>query len=193
MYEFIKKIILLFSCKILFPVQYENEEIVTKYDKCMICPNHSNVFDPIFIYPKIPNMYTIGKSEIFKRKHVAKFLKYYHVFPIKRDKNDAVGVKKILELFHQTDKIRLVLFPEGRVIKKKEERGKIKDGAVYISSSILVPIIPVYITARPRFFSKVVVKFGNPIFPSKEVLQDKKILRQKSNQLLNSIYELEKE
>ena len=126
MYWFIRSIVYFFSCKILFRVSYENEEIANKYAKCIICPNHSRIFDPIFVYPKIQNMYAVAKSELFEKKYLANFLKYHNVLPIKREQKDFRGMKNIIKLFKHHDKIRLLLFPEGRVIKDRSDRGQIK-------------------------------------------------------------------
>ena len=88
-------------------------------------------------------------------------------------------------------KIKLLIFPEGRVLKTKKERGEIKNGAIYIASMLEVPIIPVYITARPKFFSRVTVKFGKPIFTNKKNLKDKKKIQNESKVLMTEIYNLE--
>lgn len=109
-----EKAILGFVCNFLFHVKYENLEVLDKYDKCLICPNHSRVFDPIFLYPKVSNMYSIAKSEIFKNKWFAKFLSNYHAIPIDRNKIDIKHTKHILKLLEEYNKIRLLIFPEGR-------------------------------------------------------------------------------
>ena len=70
--KIITDIILFVSCKILFRVKYENEEILEKYDKCMICSNHTRIFDPAFIRPKVENMYSVAKSELFEKKFLIK-------------------------------------------------------------------------------------------------------------------------
>ena len=80
--------------------------------------------------------------------------------------------------------------PEGKVLKNKEERGIVKNGAVYIGVMANVPIIPIYITARPKYFSKVIVKFGKPIFYNKLQLKDKNKIMEASKQLLKEIYNL---
>ena len=54
-----------------------------------------------------------------------------------------------------------------------------------------VPIIPVYITARPRFFSQVTVKFGEPLYTSKQDLKDKEKIKTKSKELMTKIYSME--
>lgn len=191
MYFIIRKVIIFIVCKILFRVEYKNEEILKKYDKCLICPNHSRIYDPIFIYPKISNMYGMAKSELFKHKLLANFLEFHNIFPVDRENTDAKSLRKALKLLKENDKIKLLIFPEGKVLKNKEERGIVKNGAVYIAAIANVPIIPIYITARPRYFSKVVVKFGKPIFYDKLQLKDKNKIKDTSKQLLKEIYNLE--
>lgn len=191
MYSIIRKIIIFVVCKILFRVEYQNEENLKKYDKCLICPNHSRIYDPVFIYPKIENIYGMAKSELFKHKLVANFLKYHNIFPVDREKTDAKSLRKALKLLKDNENIRFLIFPEGKVLKEKRERGIVKNGAVYIAVMANVPIIPIYITARPKYFSKVVVKFGKPIFYDKSQLKDKDKIAEASKKLLEEIYAME--
>ena len=191
MYRIITKIIIVVVCKILFRVKYENLEVLEKHDKCLICPNHSRIYDPIFLFPKIDNMYSMAKSELFKNKIVADFLKYHNVFPTDRENVDSRSLRQALKLIKENEKIRLLIFPEGKVIKKKEERGTVRKGPVYIAKIAEIPVIPVYITARPRYFSKVIVKFGNPIYFNKEELKDKGQIIEKSKELMKEIYNME--
>lgn len=191
MYYFTRKIVIGIVCHFLFRVKYENTEVLNEFDKCLICPNHSRVFDPIFLFPKIENMYSMAKSDLFKNKIMSNFLTYHNVFPIDRDRVDIAGVKKAIKLLKNNGKIKLLIFPEGRVLKDKKERGNIKDGAIYIATMMEVPIIPVYITARPNFFSKVIVKFGNPIMTNKQNLKDKERMKNESKELLTEIYSME--
>lgn len=191
MYFITRKVIIFIVCKILFKVEYRNEEILRKYDKCLICPNHSRIYDPIFIYPKVSNMYGMAKSELFKHKLLANFLNYHNIFPVDRESTDAKSLRKALKLMKNNDKIKLLIFPEGKVLKSRCERGIVKNGAVYIAAMAKVPIIPIYITARPKYFSKVVVKFGKPIFYDRLQLKDKNKIIDTSKQLLKEIYSME--
>lgn len=191
MYDITRKLILRIVCHVLFRTKYENVEVLDKFDKCLVCPNHSRVFDPIFLFPKVDNMYSMAKSELFKNKVLGDFLEYHNVFPIDRERADVSGVKKAIRLLKNNDKIKLLIFPEGKVLKDRKERGKIKDGAIYIASMVEVPIIPVYITARPKYFSKVTIKFGEPIFTSKQTLKNKEKMKNESKKLMTEIYNLE--
>ena len=191
MYSTIRKIIIFIVCKILFRVEYQNEENLKQYGKCLICPNHSRIYDPVFIYPKIENIYGMAKSELFKHKLVANFLKYHNIFQVDREKTDTKSLRKALKLLKENENIRFLIFPEGKVLKDKKQRGIVKNGAVYIAAMANVPIIPIYITARPKYFSKVVVKFGKPIFYDKLQLKDKSKIEEASKQLLKEIYTME--
>lgn len=191
MYKIIRGIIRFIVCYVLFRVKYENLEVLKKYEKCMICPNHSRIFDPIFLYPKVENMYSVAKADLFKNKIIAHFLQYHNALPIKRNSNDIQGMKKIIDTLKEKRKIRLLIFPEGGVFKENyiQNKRKTKNGAMYISATANVPIIPVHITVRPKFFSKVTVSFGKPVFPNVEVLKNRKFLREESVKLINNIYE----
>ncbi len=161
LYNLIKNVIIGFVCRILFRVKYENLDVLNKYDKCLICPNHSRIFDPVFLYPKIDNMYSVAKSELFKNKFVSNFLSYYNAIPIKRNGKDFAGTMRILRLLKKHDKNKTSL-----------------------------PIIPVYITSRPRFFSTVTVKFGEPFIPKVNASHNKDLMKKETFNLINSIYEL---
>lgn len=191
MYDKTRKLIIGIVCHFLFRVKYENIEVLERFDKCLICPNHSRIFDPIFLFPKVDHMYSMAKSELFKHKVLGDFLAYHHVFPIDRERVDVSGVKKAIRLLKKNNKIKLLIFPEGKVLKDKKERGEIKNGAIYIASMLEIPIVPVYITARPKYFSRVIVKFGEPIFTTKQNLKDKEKIKRESIKLMKEIYTLE--
>ena len=107
-------------------------------------------------------------------------------------KTDIKGAKSILEQLESREKIRLLIFPEGGIFKEnyKYNKRKTKSGAVYLSAIANVPIIPVHITVRPKFFSTVTVTFGDAIFPDKAVLKNKKLLKENATKLINQIYDI---
>lgn len=179
--------------KILFRTKYQNLEVLDKYPKCMICSNHSRIFDPAFLFPKIENMYSVAKSEIFEHKLFGNFLAYNGAIPIKRNSVDKSGIKNIINLLNKKEKTRILIFPEGGIYKENylENKRKCKNGAVYIAATTNVPIIPVHISVRPKYFSKVTVTFGNIFLVDPEVLNDKTKLREESQRLINYIYNLE--
>lgn len=186
-----KRFIKYFACKFLFRVTYINIENLDKYPRCIIAPNHSSIFDPFFIYPMASNLYIMAKSEIFKNKLFAKILKHYNVFPVDRNKRDPKSLFTALNVFKNQSEVQLLIFAEGKVIKHESDIGKIvKNGVTYIASENNIPIVPVYISRRPKLFSRVKVIFGTPYFIDK--VKDKKEIIAKSKELLNKIYDLRK-
>lgn len=187
-----KRFVDIFFCHFLYHVKYKGLENLKLYDNYLICPNHSRIYDPFFIYPKTDNLYIMAKSEIFKHKLFAKFLKHYHVFPVNRNKKDPGSLLYALDIFKEKD-AKLLIFPEGKVIKKDSDiKTSARNGACFISAKLNIPIIPTYITRRPRYFSKVLVTFGKPIFIPKDVINNKTLLKTKSKELIDIIYELNK-
>lgn len=188
-----KTLINFIFCKLLYRVNYINLDTLQSCKKCLICPNHSNIFDPTFIYPQVDNLFIMAKQELFKNTFIRWLLLKYNIFPTNRNTVDYKSLRHSLEILKNTENSKLLIFPEGRVIKQKQDIGKYyRKGAVYISASCNIPIVPVYITRRPKFFSKVSVIFGNPIYFSKEELNNKNTIIQKSKELINTIYNIDR-
>lgn len=186
-----KKLVDFFCCHFLYKVNYTGLENLEGIHQCLICPNHSNIFDPFFIYPVSNHLYIMAKSELFKHKLLSKIFKHYHVFPVDRTKKDPKSLLYSLEIFKTTEPRQLLIFPEGGVLKTEDEIGKrIRNGSTFIAAHVGIPIIPVYITRRPALFSKVKVIFGKPFWVEKELLKDKQKLKNKSRELIDTIYRL---
>lgn len=186
-----KNFVNMFFCHFLFRVSYDGLENLELYPKYLVCPNHSNIFDPFFIYPKTSNLYIMAKSELFGHKLFGKLLKRYNVFPVNRNTKDPGSLLYSMEIFKTDTPTQLLIFTEGGVVKYEKDIGKkVKNGATFISANLDIPIIPAYITRRPRLFSKVHVTFGKPIFNNKEILKNKSDLRSASMELVNKIYSL---
>ncbi len=88
MYKIMKKLVKIVCCNIIYRVKYIGIEKIDNNKKYVICPNHSNILDPTFIFPIVDNLSIMAKSEIFKNKLVAKILKRYRVFPVNRKERD---------------------------------------------------------------------------------------------------------
>ena len=178
-------------CKVLNKVNYTNIEILDKLDNCIICPNHSRVFDPIYVFPieQEENIYVMAKSELFNYRFFRWLFNKYNVFPINREKTDPRSLLKSLNIFKENNKAKLIIFPEGRVIKEDSEIKKhYKKGPVFIAAHTNIPILPVYITRRPKLFQKIDVIFGEPIYITKDDLKGKTEMY--SEELIKTIYDL---
>lgn len=193
MYKIMKKLVKIVCCNIIYRVKYIGIEKIDNDKKYVICPNHSNILDPTFIFPIVDNLSIMAKSEIFKNKLVAKILKRYRVFPVNRKERDVKSTLHAIECLNLENNSKLLIFPEGGIIKdSKEIRKKVKNGAVYISAESGVEILPIFITRRPHIFQKVYVIIGNSINIPKEIKHDKEKIKEYSTKVINNIYDLEK-
>ena len=193
MYKIMKKIVKIVCCNIIYRVKYIGLEKIDNDKKYVICPNHSNILDPTFIFPIVDNLSIMAKSEIFKNKLAAKILKRYRVFPVNRKERDVKSTLHAIECLNLENNSKLLIFPEGGIIKdSKEIRKKVKNGAVYISAKSGVEILPIFITRRPHIFQKVYVIIGDSINITKEIRHDKEKIKEYSTKMINNIYDLEK-
>ena len=177
-------------CKIFYRVKFFGEENVKNLDKCIICANHSNKYEPTWLYSNIDNLFIMAKAELFENKIIAKLYRYFGIFPIRRGQKDVKSIMHAINLFDTTEKRKLLIFPEGERMPKEIERGPAKVGPTYIAAKAGVRIVPTYITKNASVFSKVKVIYGNPIEVPKEIIKDKEKLKEFSEELLNIIYSL---
>ena len=187
------KIIKFIFCKILYRVKVINEEVLDKYESYLICSNHSCIFDPIFVFPLRYeyDISIVAKKELFKHKWFKFLTDRYKVFPIDRENVDVKSMLHTINVFKTDKKAKLIIFPEGKVVKNEEDVRKVyKKGASFVAYHLNKPIIPVYITRRPHLFSKVIVKFGEPFFINEEECKGKNRFDKISLDIINKIYDL---
>ena len=135
MYKIMKTLVKGLCCHFIYRVRYIGLEKIDNKKKYIICPNHSNVLDPTFIFPIVDNLSIMAKSEIFKNKLLAKLFRRYRVFPVNREKRDVKSTLHAIECLNLEENSKLLMFPEGGILKKKEElRNKVKNGAVYFAA-----------------------------------------------------------
>lgn len=187
-----KFLINIFICNFLYKVKFINKENEEKLDKCIICPNHSNTLEPTWIYAKTDNLSIMAKAELFKNKFIASIYEYFGVFAIHRGQRDVKSVLYSINLFRNKDEQKLLIFPEGERIRKDREKGTPKEGPAFIAYKANVPIVPVYITKNAKLFSKVNVIYGEPIYITKDIVDDKEKLKNFSTELIDIIYNLKK-
>lgn len=194
MYKIMKTLVKGLCCHFVYRVKYIGLEKIDNSKKYIICPNHSNVLDPTFIFPIVDNLSIMAKSEIFKYRILAKIFTRYRVFPVNRKKRDVKSTLHAIECLNLEENSKLLMFPEGGILKKKEDlRNKVKNGAAYISAETGVPILPVFITRRPHLFQRVYVVIGDTIKIPEEIKDDKSKIREYSKKMINIVYDLEKE
>jgi 1-acyl-sn-glycerol-3-phosphate acyltransferase len=185
------RILLYLIFKILFGLKREGFLNVPKEGSVIIAPNHRSNYDPPIVGCCIDSreIYFLAKSGLFISKIATWFLSGLNTIPVDL-KSPGIGtMKRFIELLR--DGKAIMIFPEG-TRSKTGEYLRAKTGVGYLAIKTNSPVIPTLIEGTFESMTNHLlrktplrVKFGNPIYPSKEVesvkdanLLSKKILKE---------------
>ena len=146
---------------IIYRFEVKGIENIPKEGKAIICPNHINMFDAIWLAIYLKRMiYIMVKKELMDSKFGKWFWTKIGCFPVDRGKADVQALDVAKNHLNRGD--LLLIFPEGTrngLIKGK----KLKKGAAMIAVESKSPIIPIGIKGSLKPFSKVRINIGKPM------------------------------
>ena len=146
----------------IFRVEVKGRENVPTEGSAMMAVNHRSNWDPVIVAVTSPRkLRFMAKSELFKNKLIGKLLTSFGAFPIQRGKGDVGAIKGALTLLKNGE--LMLIFPEGTRVKEGENV-EAKPGTVMLAIRSHVPVIPTYISGKYRWFSKITITFGEPIY-----------------------------
>lgn len=157
----------------------------------VIAANHSSFTDAIWVHiaakPQRRPL-TMAKKELMEIPVLGKLYHKLGAFPVDREGSDIQAIKISLQCLRDDNK--LVIFPEGTRIRK----GKISQphkGTVMLACRAKVDILPVYLTAKKRFFCPIDIVIGKPYAPefegAKPTAED---LERLTDEMMRTIYQL---
>ena len=117
-----------------------------------------------------------GKSELFKNKLIARFLKMLGGYPVNREGNDVSAVKTTLSLLknHET----ITIFPEG-TRGDTGELNALKNGLAMFALKTDAYVIPMCFKKKPKLFVFNTLLIGEPFkFSDLEEFKDQKVTRE---------------
>lgn len=146
---------------IIYRFDVKGMENIPSEGKAIICPNHINMFDAIWLAIYIKRMiYIMVKKELMSSKFGKWFWAKIGCFPVDRGKADIQALEVAKN--HLNDGDLLLIFPEGTrngLMKGK----KLKKGAAMIAVESRSPIIPIGIRGSLKPFCKVRINIGKPM------------------------------
>lgn len=152
--------------KILYRIEVQGSIDLPENKGYIICSNHLNMFDPVFIACFTDRQISfMGKKELFDKPILGGLFRKLGAFPVDRSKGDLGALKTAIEILNSNNV--MAMFPEG-TRSKTGEFGEFKRGAALIASRADVPIVPVKIVGNYRLFSKMELRIGEPLYPTKE-------------------------
>jgi len=187
----VKSAILLW-CKIAHRVKVEGIENVPKDGALIFCGNHRTFLDPpLIVVTAKREVHFLAKEELYKNPFLAFLGWTFEGIKVKRDAKDITAIKTSLKYLKNGE--CLALFPEGT--RNGLEKGeKVKDGAAFFALRTGAKVIPIGISGKTGHFSKVKIKYGEPLDYSKYKNEEdeKKALEEITEDIMKHIIELSK-
>jgi len=136
----------------------------------LLCANHTKASDPFFIvfaFGLKRQMSAMAKAEIMKVPVVGWLLKKAGIIGVERGKADVGAIKSAMKMLKAGG--HLIMFPEGtRVAEGQEEDHEAKTGAAMLATRTGVPIVPVYIPRKKKWFRPTTIVIGEAYHPAFE-------------------------
>ena len=136
----------------------------------LVCGNHTALSDPVllaFAFGRRRQIRPMAKAELLKIPILGWILRHIGVFGVERGKSDVAAIKQAMTLLRAGEKV--LIYPEGtRVRASRGEHSEPKTGAAMLAVRCGVPILPVFIPEKKRYFRRTPVVIGEPYLPKVE-------------------------
>ncbi|PIQ89452.1 MAG: hypothetical protein COV72_02805 [Candidatus Omnitrophica bacterium CG11_big_fil_rev_8_21_14_0_20_42_13] len=157
--------------RVFFLLKTEGQDNLPKKGPYIICPNHTNYLDGLFVLSALPfnivlNTYFVGYSIIFEHFLLRKLIRIARLIPLEISLNLIESLRSCAFVLQNSKNV--CYFPEGlRSIDGKVK--EFKKGVGILVKELNVPAIPVYIDGAFRSWprtrklprpAKITVKFG---------------------------------
>ena len=134
----------------------------TQDGACVYICNHYGIFDPV--YPASTTwegIHFVAKKEVFTAPVLSGLLRKVKAISVNRDGNDVRALLDCFKCLKNGEKI--CIFPEGTRNKTGVELQPFRHGAAAIAIKAKVPIIPMMMYKKPRFFRMTHILKGEPV------------------------------
>ncbi len=145
--------------KLFYPTKVVGRKNMPK-GAAIISSNHTSNFDAILVVLNTwEKKYFLTKKELFKNKFMSFLLRGMNCIKIDRQSTDITAIKQSLKVLK--DGKKLFIFPEGTRNKSDNlELGEVKQGVSMFAIKAKVPIVPMYISRKPKIFHKTIITIG---------------------------------
>ena len=160
MFHFVQCLLAL-PIRMSYPTKFVGKNNIPK-GACIIASNHTSNLDAVLLAVHTwEKKYYVAKKELFKSKLIGSFLKSMGAIKIDRQSTDVAAIKNCMKVLKENKK--LVIFPEGTRNKNEDmQLGEVKHGVAMFAIKAKVPIVPMFIAKKPKFWRKNRVVIGKP-------------------------------
>ena len=151
--------------KTLFPGKALGVENLPEKGGYILAFNHRSWKDVPLSYYAVPGYrHFLAKEEMYNSKFARWIFPKMGAIAVDREKIDLSTIRKISKVLRDGEV--LGIFPEGTRNKENEdEMLQFKNGAALFALQAKVPVLPVYIYKKPRFFKRNYIYIGKPLYP----------------------------
>jgi len=160
-YRFARVLVIIFTA-LFYPTRLINGEHADIAEPFILICNHQSMMDPVLLAAKLRQheIHFIGKRELTRFKPLKWVVERLHMVAVSRKASDLAAMRAATAVVREGHV--LGIFPEGTRCHGVP-MATIESGTSMISLRTRVPLLPVYITPRPRFFRRHLMVVGPPI------------------------------
>ncbi len=148
---------------LFFRVRTSGKENIPPEGPAILCSNHISWWDPPFLTVVTPRpIHFMAKRELFDIPIFGPFLASLLAFPVKRGGGDRRAVRQALGILEGDEVVGM--FPEG-TRRRGNQEARFLRGAAYLAQVSGAPLIPMGISGRYGFVSRLRMVIGEPIVP----------------------------
>lgn len=147
--------------KIFYPTKIIGKQNIPK-GGAILASNHTSNLDAVLMAANTwEKRYYLAKKELFQNKMMSFFLKGIGAIKINRENPEVSAIKTCMKVLKNNK--RLVIFPEGTRNKSDSmQLGEMKHGVSMFAIKAKVPIVPMFISRRPKIFRRTIITYGEP-------------------------------
>ena len=158
----IVKIITFIPLCIFCPTKIVGKKNLPKGKFILVC-NHKSNIDYIYLFTRIwKKQYVLAKKSVFKKGFISWLFKACGGIPVDRDNVEIDTIKSCLKVLKNNN--ILTIFPEGTRNKTNSDLLEFKAGASIFAVRANAPVVPIFITKKPKLFCINKIIIGEPIF-----------------------------
>lgn len=167
----------------IFRIKVSGKENMPAEGGVIVTINHRSNWDVVVAGVTSPRkLGFMAKSELFKNKLFGSLISSLGAFPVHRGKGDIGAIKAALLRLREGKVV--AMFPEGKRVRDGS-LPTAKPGAVMLAHKAKVPIVPLKISGKYRWMSKITITIGEPIFYDE--YNDEKLTVEKLQELTDAM------
>lgn len=151
--------------KIFFPGKALGLEHLPQSGGYILAFNHRSAKDVPLSFLAVPKYrHFVAKEEHYNSAFCRWLFPKLGVVAVNREKPDLSTIRKVVKILNRGEVVGL--FPEGTRNRDEDaDMLQFKNGTALFALQAKVPVVPVYIYRKPKFFRKNYVYVGPPIYP----------------------------